>query len=365
VLKVHKYFDIGKGEKRTDAIDEFMKEIENKAAPLFQAKKDGFIALRRPPTQLERERLAALVALMEVRAPDAHEAIRNFLGDIAEKTAHVIYQQAKNDPEAFARMKAEIVERTGITIEKPEDLDPSGLEFTGSKDHAIAMLVEQVDTMFKFVFNGPWSLFIAHGDDVFITLDRPLLRPSVHGFQVADLNRDNYYFLVPLTRKVALAGHLERGGNDRGFVPASTGLVTAINAEVWARATRYRFSPRKDFTGSEHVIAWELRHDFLKKQCAALSRGARRVVNVIWRGFPPATVAEAEKAAEEAFKDLRVFHGREDVEEAGGYIDALIANRYRLPASWVEPLCRWKGKLASLTKELKPRRRDEEQHSAS
>jgi hypothetical protein len=180
---------------------------------------------------------------------------------------------------------------------------------------------------------------------------------------VADLNRDDYYFLVPLTRKVALAGHLAPGEKDRGFVPAPSSLVTAINAEVWGRAIRYRFAPRMNFTGSTLIIAWEQRNDFLRKQVAALSGGARRVVNVIWRKFPPATVADAEKAAVEAFEDLRMFHAREEVAEAIGYVDALIANRHQLQESWAEPLRWWRDKLAALAQELKPRRRDEEQSS--
>lgn len=352
VLKADNYYDVGKGDRRTSAIDEFMQQIESRAAPLFQAKSDGFIALRRQPTIFERERLAALVALMEVRSPQAHQTISNFLGGIAEKMARALFHQVKHDPEAFAQVRAVVAERTGITIEKAEDLDPTGLEFTGSKDHAVAMLVAHVDTVFKLVFNGPWSLLVAQGKDVFITSDRPFLRWP---FAVADLGCDNYYFVIPLTRKMALAGHLEHGGQDRGFVPASTGLVTAINAEVWARATRYRFAPRKDFTGSEHVLAWDKRNEFLRKQFATLSSDAQRVVNVIWREFPPATVAEAEEAAEEAFKALRMFHGREDVEEAVGYLDALLANRHRLLASWAEPLRWWKGRLEAFAKELEPR----------
>lgn len=235
VLKEDNYF--GSADKR-------MQRIEAAAAPLFRD--DGFVIQRRQPTTEERQRLADFVALMDPRSPELHSALSATLEFGLRSVARDRQRDYKAQPGLFRDDMAELERRTGMSYSdmKPCDFDLTPFDILISRPAVVAGAMQAVDVFSPIFAHAAWTFFCAADHDVFITSDRPV---SAGG--------DTTYlrYFCPLTNGVALAMDIHQPNGSCCFMDAPRGLVAGANLETWRRAPRFRFAPRRDFTGHEHI----------------------------------------------------------------------------------------------------------------
>ena len=359
VWRLANYYDIKSPDgKPDDVLDRVNREIETKASPLFKA--DGFLARRELPNAEERALMAWFAGMLEVRGPEQHTLMAEGLLEAARKSLVISQHHCKGKPELFENAVRAIENQLGVRITGAMRDDISQVMIEPGMDGIKTGFFQTMDVPQKLIDQMPWTILVAQGDDVFITSDRPVIRENLSpfgrpGFLIGELNQYGFSYILTLTRKFAVATHCEIGGTDRGFVDATTHMVTMVNAEVWGRAPRYLFAPREDFTGRDVIAGQERLSDFLTSEAAALSEQAQRVVRLMSHEISHASVEEAEKAAAEILQDPWWQLEYSDVQQVIQFVECLIANLARLPAAWADWLPWWRRKVIEFAEVVRKR----------
>lgn len=349
VWRLANYYDIKSPDgKPDDVLDRVNREIETKASPLFKA--DGFLARRELPNAEERALMAWFAGMLEVRGPEQHTLMAEGLLEAARKSLVISQHHCKGKPELFENAVRAIENQLGVRITGAMRDDVSQVMIEPGVDGIKTGFFHTMDVPQKLFGRMPWTILVAQGDDVFITSDRPVLRENISllgrpGFVNGELNQHGFHYVLPLTQKLVVATHCESGGTDRGFVNATTAMVTMVNAEVWWKAPRYRFVPREDFTGREVIAGQERLSGFLTTEAATLSEEAQRVVRLISYELSHESVEAVEKAAAEILQDPWSRLERNDVQQVIQFVDRLMANLARLPSAWADWLPWWRRKV--------------------
>lgn len=349
VWKLANYYDIkGSDGEPDDVLDRVNREIETKASPLFKA--GGFLVRRDAPNERERELISWFAGMMDVRVPELHSLMAEGLQDAVRRGLVMAQWHCKGEPGRFENAVRSLERQLGVRITGATLDDLSRVMIDPEIDDIKTSAFQAIDIPRALFCQMPWTILVAKGEDVFITSDRPLLRENLSplgrpGFVMHDLNQYGFSFILPLTQKYAVATHCEMDGEDRGFVDATTDMVTMVNAEVWWSAPRYRFAPREDFTGREVITNQENLSGRLASETATLSKEAKRVVKLISYELSHGSVEAADKAAAEILHDPWWRLDQGDVQQMIQFVERLIANLAGLPKAWADRLPWWRRKL--------------------
>lgn len=285
-----------KGRQSSILDKRLLKPIETRVAPMLQA--GGLLDDRREPNAEERAELAVFVALMQLRLPHVHQTVEEFYRANLETWLTVQRSMWQQNPDSFRRSLEEYKAATGddrVDGLDVDDLMELEFEVNVPRAEAIASVVSSVSTLARLIDAMPWSFWVTAEHSNFITSNNPMCRAIYapwghHGFFSPELNGDDIDFMIPLTKRVCLVGHLQPHAQNRGFVDIDDTKAAAVNTEVWLRSTR-RYAPTRNFTGRKYINDWETRRSALMEPLSSVGGAAQslamQAINSVNRDLQP------------------------------------------------------------------------------
>jgi Protein of unknown function (DUF4238) len=172
-VQTHFYSAEGKDGTRDTRLEDFLSQVESRAAPIDQSLLKGLL----PRNSQTRVDFAQFLALMHCRTT----AMRRMAGDIQGRGIQILNYAYASNPEAFESLTQRVEAEKGAKVDptikeriRQVMLKPQGYELKVSKESTFIALAasEKLTPIFSQM---KWSL-VAAGHGYFITSDNPLVR---------------------------------------------------------------------------------------------------------------------------------------------------------------------------------------------
>jgi hypothetical protein len=229
-------------------IEEFLSEVESRAAPIYEGLLQGQIPTRESQARVQ---FANFLALMHVRTP----AMRRMAGEVIGRDLQIRAYASSRDQRAFDAM-VERAEKNGFVQPLNQDqrkrlrqdlADPSGYAMQVPKERTLSIL-GAADKLTPLLANMTWSV-VAPMTGFFITTDNPLIRdvdPKTrhpiygdHGF--ANKTAEVIFSLSP-ARLLFMSWNTKA----QAFGVFEREHVDGINQALAAHSDRFLYSPTRE-----------------------------------------------------------------------------------------------------------------------
>ena len=221
----------------------FANEIEGPAGPAFDKVRRGGV-----PTEDERVRLLAFMAMQGLRAPSRREAFDDFTTQVMRQ----IMAAATENDEIFEAQKRKHPELEGISREEAIEW-AEHTRWVNSPAGHLKVQLPSFGPILDLLAERSWTVLIAPSNVDFVCTDNPVIlipagdRPVTvpRGFASSDAP-----VLMPVGRHHALLGTWPAEGDEPEWRGTHAGArtVATMNSCLLAYATRFVASPTENFT---------------------------------------------------------------------------------------------------------------------
>jgi uncharacterized protein DUF4238 len=229
---------------------DFLRRVEDEAAPLLVKLRDGSFKLSDP----ERSRLALFMALLFARTPESRDAVEG----LAAKMIEAMVRKDVHGPD-FARTMREANKRAGVSDSRIEELRrallrPGALRCRLIPEFTLVSMLNVTDTVARIIFELGWYFAIPPLGKHFLTSDNPVFwyDPTAPSPFCNGLASRNMVLTFPIGPELALLGSWHDGSDSYSRVDDA--IVDNINGLVISSAERWVIAARKE----EAKTAWGL-----------------------------------------------------------------------------------------------------------
>ncbi len=221
---------------------DFLRRVEDEAAPLLVKLRDGSFRLSDP----ERSRVAVFIALLFARTPTSRDAVEG----LATKMIEAVVRRDARGPD-FARTMREANKGREISDSRIEELRrpllrPGAFRCRIIPEFTLLSILNVTDTVARIIFELRWRFAIPPLGKHFLASDNPVFwyDPKASSPFCNGLASRNMVLTFPIGPELALVGSWQDGSDSYNRVDDT--IVDNINGIVVASAERWVVAARKE-----------------------------------------------------------------------------------------------------------------------